>query len=59
MKLGIKKVAMDLCVFSQPGAGAGKSVCSIKLSFCQLGIQPNITVIFWGTGRGIEDFDKQ
>ena len=45
--------------FSQPGAGSEKSVCYIKLCFCQRGIQPNTTVIFWGTGRGIVDFDKQ
>ena len=45
--------------FSQPGAGSGKRVCSIKLCFCQRVIQPNITVIFGGTGRGIVDFYKQ
>ena len=45
--------------FSQPGAGSEKNVCSIKLCFCKRGIKPNITVLFWGTGRGIVFFDKQ
>ena len=59
MELGIKKLAMDLCVFYHTGAGSEKSFCSIKLCFYQRGIQPNISFIFWGTGRSIEDFDKQ
>ena len=45
--------------FSQTGAGSEKSFYSIKLCFYQHGIQPNITVIFWETGSGILDFDKQ
>ena len=45
--------------FSQPGTGSEKSVCSIKLWFCQSGIQPNITVIFMVTVIGIVDFYKQ
>ena len=45
--------------FYNPGAGSGKNVCSIKLCICKNGITPNIMVIFWGTGRGIVDFDKQ
>ena len=45
--------------FTQPGAVFEKNVCSIKLCFCQSGIQPNITVIFGGKGRGNVDFDKQ
>ena len=28
-----------------------KNICSVKLCLCQSLIQPNITVIFWGTGR--------
>ena len=59
MILGMKKISMNLCVFSQPGDGSGKKICSLKLFFYQCGIKPNITVIFWGTGRGIVDFDKQ
>ena len=45
-------------MFSHPGAGSGEK-SSIKLCFRQRGIQPNIAVIFRGTGRVIEDFDKQ
>ena len=45
--------------FSQPGAGSEKKCLFVKLCFCQRGIQPNITVIFWGTVRGIVDLDKQ
>ena len=51
------KVSHGPVCFSQPGAGSEKH-CSIKICFYQRGIQPNITVIFWGTGRGIVDFDK-
>ena len=54
-----KKVSHGPVCFSHPGAGSGKSVCSIKLCFCQHGIQQNITVIFWVTGRGIVDFYKK
>ena len=54
-----KKVVMDLCVFSQTGASSRKSFCSIKLCFFQRGIQPTITVVFWGKERGIADFDKE
>ena len=45
--------------FSQLGAGSEKSVCSIKLCFYQRIKQPNITVIFGGTGGSIVDFYKQ
>ena len=45
--------------FSQPGAGSEKRFCSVELCICQCGIQPNITVIFGGTGKVIVDFDKQ
>ena len=45
--------------FTQPGAGSEKNICSIKLCFCQHGVQPNVKVIFWGAGRGIVDSDKQ
>ena len=44
--------------FSHPGAGSGEKKCNIKLCFCHRGIQPNIAVIFWGTGRSIANFDK-
>ena len=44
--------------FSQTGAGSEKDFCSIKICLCGSGIQLNITVIFWGTGRAIVDFDK-
>ena len=40
--------------FSHPGAGSGGR--SIKICFCQRGIQPKIAVIFLGTARSIEDF---
>ena len=51
------KVSHGPVYFSQPDAGSKKK--SIKLCFCQSGIQPNITVIFGGKGRGNVDFDKQ
>ena len=51
------KVSHGPVYFSQPDAGSKKK--PIKLCFFQSGIQTNITVIFWGTGRGIVDFDKQ
>ena len=44
--------------FSQPGASSEKK-CSIKLCFFHRGIQPNITVVICGTGRGFVDFYKQ
>ena len=44
---------------SQPGYGSEKSVCSIKICFFKRGTQPNITVVFEGTERGIVYFDKQ
>ena len=45
--------------FSQPGASSEKNVCSVKFCFCKRGIQPNITIIFWVTGRGVLYFYKQ
>ena len=59
MKSVIQKVAMEMCVFPQTGAGSEKSVCYIKICFCQRVIQPNIKLIFWLKGRGIVDFDKK
>ena len=55
--LGIQKVATYLCVFPIQVLVLGKKN-SIKLCFRQSGIQQNIEVIFWGTGRSIADFDK-
>ena len=54
-----KKFSHGPVCFYQPGDGSEKRFCSIKLCFRQNGIQPNIAVIFWGTGRGVVDFDKQ
>ena len=45
--------------FYHPGEGSETSVCSIKICFCQIGIQPNISVIFGRTGRGVVYSDKQ
>ena len=53
------KVSHGYVCFTRPGAGYEDFFCSIKLCFCQSGIQPKFTVVFWGTGRGIVDFDKQ
>ena len=58
MTLGIQKLAMYLCVLTIQVLVLKKN-CSVKIFFCQIGIQPNITVIFWGTGRSITDFEKQ
>ena len=44
--------------FPPPGAGSGEKKCNIKLCFFHRGIQPNIAVVFWGTGRSIANFDK-
>ena len=46
-----------VCFYRQ-GAGSGGKKCNIKLCFCQRGIQPNIAVIFQGTGEIIEKNDK-
>ena len=45
--------------FPQPGADSGNSFPHIKLLFYKCVIQPNITVIFGGTGRVVADFGKQ
>ena len=45
--------------FYHPGAGSDTIFCSVKLCLYQHGIQPNITVIIWVTGKGIVDFDKE
>ena len=52
-----KGIHIPVCLFPRQVLVLTKK--SIKLCFCQRGIQPNITLIFWGTGRGIVDFDKQ
>ena len=54
--IGIQKAATDLC-FSHPDAGSEKKG-SIKICLGQRGIQPNIAVIFRGTGRSIAGFFK-
>ena len=41
--------------FPQSGAGSEKK-CFMKLCLYHSGIQPNITVIFWVTGKGIVYF---
>ena len=51
------KVIHGTVRFPQPGASSGGKK-SIKLCFCQRGIQPNIEIIFWLTGRSIAYFDK-
>ena len=51
-------ICRHVCV-SQQGAGSNKHFCSIKLFFRQSGIQPNIAVIFWVTGKGVTDVDKR
>ena len=53
------KGSHGLVCFSQTGAGSENNVCSIKLYLYQRVIQPNITVIFGGTGIIILDSDKQ
>ena len=58
MALGIKKVSMDLCVFSSQVLFL-IFFGSIELYFCQRGIQPNITVMLWGTGKSTTDFYKR
>ena len=52
----INKVSHGPMCFPQPGAGTRKSFCSSKLFFCQSGIQTNIAVMFWATGRGMVYF---
>ena len=47
-----------VCV-SQTGTCSEKCPSSIRLCFCQSGIQPNIEVIFWGTGNRIKDIEKK
>ena len=59
MTQGIQKLAMDLCVFPSQMLVLKNVFFSIKLCFRQLGIQPNISVIFWVIGRIIADFDRQ
>ena len=54
----IKGIHGYVC-FSQLGSGSENRFCSITLCLCQRGIQPNITVVFWGTGKGIVDFYKK
>ena len=42
-----------MCV-SHHGDGYDNCFCSIKIFFRQRGIKPNISLIFWGKGKGIK-----
>ena len=42
-----------------PGAGSGKKTVPLNSASVRVEYNKNIAVIFWGTGRGIEDYDKQ
>ena len=53
-----KGIHVMVC-FSQPGDGYEKRFCLVQTFYRQDIIQPNIAVVFWETGRGIRDFDKQ
>ena len=53
-----KVIHGPVCVY-HPGDGYYKHVCSIKLVFRRHGIQPQVAVIFWVTGKIIMDFEKQ